>query len=54
MASAERAELVAARKRIRELEIEVAIHRRATQLLKGEASPRRRVEAIRVMAADGL
>ena len=32
--SAEQAELVAARKRIRELEIELAVHRRATELLK--------------------
>ena len=36
--SAERAELVAAKKRIRELETELAIHRRATELLKGEIS----------------
>lgn len=32
--SAEHAELVAAKKRIRELETELAIHRRATELLK--------------------
>jgi transposase-like protein len=36
--SAEQAELVAAKKRIRELETELAIHRRATELLKGEQS----------------
>ena len=36
--SAEHAELVAAKKRIRELETELAIHRRATELLKGEIS----------------
>ena len=36
--STEHAELVAARKRIRELETELAIHRRATELLKGEMS----------------
>ncbi len=36
--SAEHAELVAAKKRIRELETELAIHRRATELLK-EATP---------------
>jgi len=34
--SAEHAELVAAKKRIRELETELAIHRRATELLKKE------------------
>ena len=32
--SVEQAELAAARKRIRELETELAVHRRATQLLK--------------------
>ena len=36
MTSAEHAELTAAKKRIRELESELAIHRRATELLKGE------------------
>jgi len=40
LTSVEKAELVAARKRIRELETEVAIHRRATELLKGETSPK--------------
>ena len=34
--SAEHAELVAAKKRIQELETELAIHRRATELLKEE------------------
>jgi transposase-like protein len=38
--TAEHAELVAARKRIRELEAELAVHRRATELLKEHASPR--------------
>jgi transposase-like protein len=32
----ERGELAAAKRRIRELEAELAIHRRATELLKGE------------------
>jgi len=32
----ERSELAAAKRRIRELETELAIHRRATELLKGE------------------
>lgn len=40
LSSTERAELAAAKKRIRELEDEVAIHRRATELLKGETSPK--------------
>jgi transposase-like protein len=33
------AELIAARQRIRDLETELAIHRRATELLKGDARP---------------
>jgi len=36
MTSDEHAELAAAKKRIRELETELAIHRRATELLKGD------------------
>ena len=40
LTSAEKAELAAARRRIRELETEVAIHRCATELLKGETSPK--------------
>lgn len=40
LTSAEKAELAAARRRIRELETEVAVHRRATELLKGETSPK--------------
>jgi transposase-like protein len=40
MSSAEWAELAAARKRIRELEAEVAVHRRATELLKEDADPK--------------
>jgi transposase-like protein len=40
LTSAEKTELVAARKRIRALEAELAVHRRATQLLKGQAGPR--------------
>ena len=39
LSSAEKAELIAARKRIRELEAEVAVHRRATELLK-ESDPK--------------
>ena len=40
LSSAERAELVAARNRIRELEVELGVHRRATELLKGDADPK--------------
>jgi len=40
LSSAEKAELVAARKRIRELEAELAVHRRATELLKERADPK--------------
>ena len=40
LTSAERAELAAARLRIRELEAEVAIHRRAAELLPGATSPK--------------
>lgn len=40
LASAERAELFAARRRIRELEIELAIHRKAAELLKANTSPK--------------
>lgn len=37
MTSTEKAELGAAKKRIRELETELAIHRRATELFKGDS-----------------
>lgn len=40
MTTAERAELVALRKRVRELETELAIRRRATELLKGDIDPK--------------
>jgi len=40
--TAEQAELAAARRRIRELETELAIHRRATELLKEETRPKGR------------
>ena len=36
----EQAELAAAKRRIRELETELAIHRRATELLKEKTSPK--------------
>lgn len=38
----ERAELEAAKRRIRELETEIAIHRRATELLKEKSDPKGR------------
>jgi transposase-like protein len=40
LTSAEKAELVAAQKRIRDLVTELAVHRRATELLKGETGPK--------------
>lgn len=40
--TSENAELVSAKKRIRELETELAIHRRATDLLKDSSSPKGR------------
>lgn len=40
LSTAERSELAAARKRIRELETELAVHRRATELLKDRADPK--------------
>src|ERR671915_1740450 len=52
--SADQAELVAARKRIAELETELAVTRRATELLREVVPPKVRFEAIAAMAADGL
>lgn len=40
LTTGERAELVAARTRIRELETELAVHRRATELLKERPDPK--------------
>src|SRR5438034_3301614 len=40
LSSEEKAELVAARRRIRELETEVAIHRRTTELLVERTDPK--------------
>jgi len=42
LSTSEQAELKAAKRRIRELEAELAIHRRATELLKEETSPKGR------------
>ena len=40
--TSEQAELAAAKRRIRELEAELTIHRRATELLKEKSSPKGR------------
>jgi transposase-like protein len=40
LSSAEREELAAAKRRIRELETELAIHRRAAELLKEQTDPK--------------
>lgn len=42
LSTVEQAELTAAKRRIRELETELAIHRRATELLKEKTSPKGR------------
>ena len=41
LSSSEHAELAAAKRRIRELETELAIHRRATELLKEKSHPKK-------------
>jgi putative transposase len=53
LSSSERAELTASRKRIAELEAELAVSRRAVELLK-ERSPQRRFAAAEVMAAERM
>ena len=45
--TSEQAELAAAKRRIRELETELAIHRRATELLKEKTSPKGRTRRSR-------
>ncbi|MEV0734239.1 IS3 family transposase [Polymorphospora sp. NPDC050346] len=52
--SADQAELVAARRRIAELETELAVHRRAAELLKEVVPPKDRYAVIKRMAAEGL
>jgi putative transposase len=52
--SSDQAELVAARRRIAELETELAIHRRANELLREAVPPKARYAAIAQMAAEGL
>ena len=53
LTSVERTELVAAKRRIRELEAELAIYRRASELLAEHSHPKGRFAAIELMAADG-
>ena len=43
LSTSERGELTAAKQRVRELETELAIHRRATELLKEKTSPKGRL-----------
>src|SRR3954465_139255 len=50
--SSDNAELVAARRRIAELESELAIHQRAAELLKAAVPPKGRFEVIAVMASE--
>ncbi|MEV4757825.1 IS3 family transposase [Micromonospora sp. NPDC049559] len=52
--SKDQVELVAARRRIAELETELAVHRRAAELLKEAVPPKGRYTAIKQMAAEGL
>jgi len=40
LTTSEKAELTAAKRRIRELETELAVHRRATELLKEQTDPK--------------
>ncbi|MFF9490406.1 transposase [Streptomyces sp. NPDC014676] len=51
--SEDQAELVAARRRIAELEAELAVHRRAAELMDKVVPPKRRFEAVAVMAGEG-
>jgi putative transposase len=52
--STDLAELVAARRRITELETELEVHRRAAELLKEVVPPKGRYAVIKTMAAEGL
>ena len=47
VATSEQAELSVAKRRIRELETELAIHRRATELLREKSSPKGRTRRSR-------
>jgi transposase-like protein len=54
LTSVEKAELASARRRIAELETELAIHQRAAELLKEAVRPKARFAAIAAMAQEGL
>jgi putative transposase len=54
LSSSEHAELLAARRRIAQLETELKIARRATELLKDVKPPKVRYAAIKIMAAEDL
>lgn len=54
LTSKEKAELTAAKQRIAQLEAELAVHRRASELLKEVVRPKERFAAIAAMAKDGL
>ena len=54
LSSGEKAELIAAKRRIAQLEAELAIHRRASELLKEVVPPKDRFAAIAAMAEEGL
>lgn len=54
LSSSDHAELVAARRRIVELETELAVTQRAAELLKEAMRPKVRYAAIQTMAAEGL
>jgi transposase-like protein len=54
LSTSDHAELVAARRRIAELETELAVTRRAAELLKEAMRPKVRYAAIQTMAAEGL
>jgi len=53
LSSSDQAELIAARRRIAELEAELAATTRAAELLKEAVPPKQRYEAITVMSAEG-
>lgn len=54
LTSVEKAELAAARRRIAELETELAVHQRASELLQEAVRPKARFVAIATMADEGL
>ena len=54
MSTSESAELTAARKRIRELEIELEVTRRTNELLKAQSDPKRRWEVVAQVVSEGL